>query len=74
MFFLAFTFKLVAVKTMSWAHDDESPKETVTFEYGGLAIQYAVQKPDGSFDPTKYTMRGWNRVKNVADDDFKELK
>jgi bacteriocin-like protein len=23
-----FTFKLVAVKTVSWAHDDEAPKET----------------------------------------------
>jgi hypothetical protein len=22
------------VKTISWSHDDESPKETVTFEYG----------------------------------------
>ena len=27
---------------------DESPKETVTFEYGGLSIHYAQQKPDGS--------------------------
>jgi bacteriocin-like protein len=26
---------------------DESPKETVTFEYGGLAIQYVQQTPDG---------------------------
>jgi hypothetical protein len=25
--FLAFTFKLVAVKTVSWAHDDEAPKQ-----------------------------------------------
>jgi hypothetical protein len=24
--FLSFTFKLVAVKTVSWAHDDEAPK------------------------------------------------
>jgi hypothetical protein len=24
--FLQFTFKLVAVKTISWAHDDEAPK------------------------------------------------
>jgi hypothetical protein len=28
-------FKMVAVKTISWAHDDEAPKETTTFEYGG---------------------------------------
>jgi bacteriocin-like protein len=26
---------------------DESPKETVTFEYGGLAIQYVQQAPSG---------------------------
>jgi hypothetical protein len=32
-------------KKVTWAHDDESPKETVTFEYGGLAIQYSQQKP-----------------------------
>jgi hypothetical protein len=25
----------------------ESPKETVTFEYGGLAVQYHRQLPDG---------------------------
>lgn len=24
----------------------EGPKETVTLEYGGLAVQYAPQKPD----------------------------
>ncbi len=24
---------------------DESPKETVTFEYGGLHVQYIQQKP-----------------------------
>src|SRR3954453_9234144 len=34
--YLVFNFKLVAVKTVSWSYDDESPKETVTFEYGGL--------------------------------------
>ena len=47
--FLVFDFKLVAVKTISWAHDDESPKETVTFEYGGLLVQYSPQgTPQGS--------------------------
>jgi hypothetical protein len=25
--FLTFTFKLVAVKTVSWAHDDEGPEQ-----------------------------------------------
>jgi type VI secretion system secreted protein Hcp len=67
--FLSFTFKLVAVKTVSWAHDDESPKETVTFEYGGLLVSYLQQKPDGSLDPVP--SKGWNRVKNIAADDYK---
>jgi type VI protein secretion system component Hcp len=66
VFFLVFTFKLVAVKTISWAHDDESPKETVTFEYGGLVIQYAQQKADGTLLPP--VMCGWNRVRNIAAD------
>jgi type VI secretion system secreted protein Hcp len=64
--FLAFTFKLVAVKTVSWAHDDESPKETVTFEYGALNVQYCQQAPDGSMK-TPLDYGGWNRVKNIQD-------
>jgi type VI secretion system secreted protein Hcp len=65
MIFLRFDFKLVAVKTISWAHDDESPKETVTFEYGGLQIRYAQQLPSGEL---KTPMKGgWNRVKNIKD-------
>jgi type VI secretion system secreted protein Hcp len=63
--YLAFLFKLVAVKTISWSYDDESPKETVTFEYGGLQIHYAQQKPEGGTLPK--IMKGWNRVKNISD-------
>ena len=65
--FLKFTFKLVAVKTISWAHSDELPKESVTFEYGALVVEYWPQKPDGSMG-TK-VVDGWNRVKNTADND-----
>ncbi len=68
--YLVFMFKLVAVKTISWSYDDESPKETVTFEYGGLIVKYNLQKPDGSLDSTDY-IGGWNKVKNVADVDTK---
>jgi len=64
-FFLLFTFKLVAVKTVGWAHDDEAPKETVTFEYGGLQIRYGRQKPDGTI--AQIFSGGWNRVKNTQD-------
>lgn len=62
--YLAFTFKLVAVKTISYVHDDETPKEAVTFEYGGLSIQYAQQKPDGTL--LAPVLGGWDRVRNVA--------
>ena len=68
--YLAFTFKLVAVKTVAWAHDDEAPKETVTFEYGGLIIQYAQQKPDGSL--IQPVTGGWNRVRNKEDTEPKD--
>jgi type VI secretion system secreted protein Hcp len=63
--FLRFDFKLVAVKTISWAHDDESPKETVTFEYGGLQVRYCQQKPSGELMAA--LIGGWNRVKNIRD-------
>jgi len=65
--FLVFTFKLVAVKTISWAHDDESPKETVTFEYGGLNVQYCQQLPSGALAAAD--AGGWNRVKNISAQD-----
>ena len=66
--YLAFTFKLVAVKTVSWAHDDEAPKETVTFEYGGVVVQYAPQESGGRLGKT--IPGGWNRVRNVAIDNL----
>ena len=65
MFFLVFQFKLVAVKTVGWAHDDEAPKETVTFEYGGLIVKYGQQQPNGQI--MSPVAGGWNRVKNKAD-------
>ena len=64
--YLVFLFKLVAVKTIGWAYDDEAPKETTTFEYGGLQVHYTVQNPDGSLGKT--IPGGWNRVKNTKDD------
>lgn len=66
-FFLVFQFKLVAVKTVGWAHDDESPKETVTFEYGGLIVKYGMQQPNGQIGSP--IPGGWNRVKNKQDTD-----
>lgn len=70
--YLVFLFKLVAVKTISWSYDDESPKETTTFEYGGLQIWYTPQKPDGK--PDVEAKGGWNRVKNIKDQDQNPIK
>lgn len=63
--YLQYVFKLVAVKTMSWSYDDQSPKETVSFDYGGLQIFYAAQQADGKLGSP--VAGGWNRVKNVSD-------
>jgi type VI secretion system secreted protein Hcp len=65
--YLAFTFKLVAVKTWALAHSDDGPSETVTFEYGGLCMQYSIQAPSGKLG--KIIPGGWNRVRNIAVDD-----
>jgi len=70
-FFLVFQFKLVAVKTVGWAHDDEAPKETVTLEYGGLLVKYGQQNPNGQISTV--FPGGWNRVKNTADTDSNAL-
>jgi hypothetical protein len=63
--FLRFDFRLVAVKTISWSHDDESPKETVTFEYGAMVIRYCQHNSDGSLQGA--VSGGWNRVMNKQD-------
>jgi len=64
-FFLRFDFKLVAVKSINWSSDSESPTEDIEFEYGGLQVRYTPQKPDGKFDPV--IASGWNKVKNISD-------
>jgi type VI protein secretion system component Hcp len=46
--FLQYTFKLIAVATVSWAHNDVTPTETLTFNYGDLQIRYAQQNADGT--------------------------
>ena len=57
----------MAVKTIAWAGPDDSQKETVTFEFGGMVIEYWEQKPDGSMGMK--ILDGWNRVKNILDRD-----
>jgi len=63
--YLVYHFKLVAIKTIAWAHSDESPKEKLSFEYGVLVMQYSAQRPDGTFNPA--IIGGWDRTTNVLD-------
>jgi type VI secretion system secreted protein Hcp len=65
--FEKFTFKLVGIKSIAWAYDAESPKEVVTFEFGGLIIEYWMQNADGSLGAK--VLGGWNLVKNILDHD-----
>ena|SRR5579871_4509822 len=67
LMFLRFDFKLVAVKTISWSYDDESPKEEVTFEYGGLQVRYNQQDANGSMTKFPLKIAGWDRVHNKSD-------
>jgi len=60
------TYKLVAVKTVSWSAALGEPGmiETISFEYGGLVITAYPFKGAGSI-----VQAGWNRVKNISDND-----
>ena len=61
--FLRFDFKLAAVKTIAYSHDDTAPKEELTFEYGGFYMRYAPQSSDGSQGTVQ--QQGWDRTKNI---------
>ena len=67
LFFLRFDFKLAAVKTIAYSHDEVSPNEDVTCEYGGLLCRYCMQDSGGSMG--KAIPAGWDRTKNVRNDD-----
>jgi len=62
-FFLRFDFKLVAVKTITYSHDETSPKEEVTFEYGGFVLRYTPQNSDGSMGAV--IPAGWDKTQNA---------
>ena len=62
------TYKLAAVKTISWSVNADSTgvSENVTFEYGGLVIAVFQKNTEGEIEVFR---TGWNRVKNVRDND-----
>ncbi|OAI49783.1 hypothetical protein AYO44_06185 [Planctomycetaceae bacterium SCGC AG-212-F19] len=64
--YLNFCFGMVAVKSIEWAGStgDDTPTETVIFEYGALLVGYKQQKQDGSLGSP--TFGGWSRIENCA--------
>lgn len=45
-----FSSQELAAEELSQIVGGESPKETVTFEYGGFQIRYSRQSPSGSLN------------------------
>ncbi|OAI49784.1 hypothetical protein AYO44_06190 [Planctomycetaceae bacterium SCGC AG-212-F19] len=64
--YLSFCFGMVAVKSIEWAGSsgDDSPTETVIFEYGALLVGYQQQDESGALTGTSFG--GWSRVENCA--------
>ncbi len=63
IFYMLWQFSLVGVKTITYSHDDESPKEAITFVYGAMTMQYCQQNNDGT--PGGVTHSGWNQQTNT---------
>ncbi|MEO8765474.1 MAG: type VI secretion system tube protein Hcp [Ginsengibacter sp.] len=63
-----YTYKLVAIKAISWAaaSGEQGTIESISFEYGGLIITVYPHNKGGS----TVVQAGWNRVKNVSDNDL----
>lgn len=62
--YLAYDFKLVAVKSIEWSGSsgDDVPEETVVFEYGAMRIGYRPQNMDGTLG--NIVERSWNKLTN----------
>jgi type VI secretion system secreted protein Hcp len=62
--YLVYGFDTVFINKIEWSasEGDELPNERVTFAYGGLALGYYQEKPDGTFLTAKTTT--WNQITN----------
>ena len=61
--YLAYEFQMVFVTAVEWSGDgDDGPVEQVTFVYGGLAVGYYPQRPDGTLG--KPMKQGWSEILN----------
>ena len=67
--YLAYDFKLVAVKSVEWSGSsgDDVPEETVIFEYGAMRVGYRPQDKTGKLGAP--VIRSWCKVTNNQDFD-----
>jgi type VI secretion system secreted protein Hcp len=63
--YLVYQFGTVFTTKVSWSHDDEGPKEEITFVYGELIINYRIQAKDGSFNTAPITSQ-WSVLNNTS--------
>lgn len=62
--FMKFEFRLVLVQDISWSGSDgdDTPEETVIFQFGAIEITYKQQNIKGQMEKDKVVR--WSRVKN----------
>ena len=62
--FMKFEFRLVMVQDISWSGSDgdDTPEETVIFQFGAIEITYKQQSIKGQMGKEKVVR--WSRVKN----------
>jgi type VI secretion system secreted protein Hcp len=63
--FFVLGFGTVLLSDLSWSHDEDTPMETVTLQYGEMWLAYRQQNPDGSLGP--WIIKGWNRITNMPE-------
>lgn len=63
LIYLKFSFKMVAVKSITWASSDEAPDEDVEFEFGALQFTYTAQLQTGGAGAKSETQ--WSQVLNA---------
>jgi type VI protein secretion system component Hcp len=61
--YLQFDFLMLFVSNVSWSHNDPTPQEEITFDYGALQVNYKPQVKSGALE-SNFITTAWNRVKN----------
>lgn len=62
--YLQYIFRQVFITEITWdgGGGEENPKETISFAFGVMAMQYVQQKPDGSMGTMQSAM--WSTITN----------